>query len=87
VNDICVQLGMSRVPLYRKVKAVMGYNINEYIMNARLQKAKYLLRNEDLSISEVSLKVGFASSTYFATVFKSKFGMTPKAFKEKGHAG
>jgi signal transduction histidine kinase/DNA-binding response OmpR family regulator len=84
VNDLCVQLGVSRVPLYRKVKAVMGYNINEYIMNVRLQKAKYLLRNEDLSISEISLKVGFASSTYFATVFKSKFGMTPKMFKEKG---
>lgn len=86
VNDLCVQLGISRVPLYRKVKAVMGYNINEYILNVRLQRAKYLLRNEDLSISEISLKVGFASPTYFATVFKSKFGMTPKMFKEKGHA-
>jgi len=87
VNDICVHLGMSRVPLYRKVKAVLGYNINEYIMNVRLQKAKYLLLNEDLSISEISFRVGFATPTYFATVFKSKFGMTPKTFKEKGHAG
>ena len=47
-----------------------------------MQKAKYLLLNEDLSISEISYKVGFSSQAYFATVFKSKFGMTPKAFKE-----
>ncbi|MET0634824.1 MAG: substrate-binding domain-containing protein [Chitinophagaceae bacterium] len=86
VNDICLQMGISRVPLYRKVKAVLGYSINEYIMNVRLQKAKYLLLNEDISISEISFRVGFASPTYFATVFKTKLGITPKSFKEKGHA-
>jgi signal transduction histidine kinase/AraC-like DNA-binding protein/ABC-type xylose transport system substrate-binding protein len=83
VDDICKEIGISRVQLYRKVKAVLGYNINEYILEVRMQKAKYLLLNEDLSISEISYKVGFASQAYFATVFKSKFGVTPKAFKEK----
>jgi len=82
VNDICKELGISRVQLYRKVKAVLGYNINEYILDVRMQKAKHLLLNEDLSISEISYKVGFSSPAYFATVFKSKFGVTPKAFKE-----
>lgn len=84
VNDICTELGISRVQLYRKVKAVLGYNINEYILDVRMQKAKYLLLNENLSISEISYKVGFSSQAYFATVFKGKFGVTPKAFKEKG---
>jgi signal transduction histidine kinase/DNA-binding response OmpR family regulator len=83
VNDICTELGISRVQLYRKVKAVLGYNVNEYIMDVRMQKAKYLLLNEDLSISEISYKVGFSSQAYFATVFKAKFGVTPKSFKEK----
>jgi len=82
VNDICTSLGISRVQLYRKVKAVLGYNINEYILDVRMQKAKYFLLNEDLSIAEISYKVGFSSQAYFATVFKSKFGVTPKAFKE-----
>jgi signal transduction histidine kinase/DNA-binding response OmpR family regulator len=82
VNDICTGLGISRVQLYRKVKAVLGYNINEYILDVRMQKAKYLLLHEDLSISEVSYKVGFSSQAYFSTVFKSKFGVTPRAFKE-----
>lgn len=71
-----------KVQLYRKVKAVLEYNINEYILDVRMQNAKYLLLNEDLSIAEISYKVGFASQAYFTTVFKSKFGVTPKAFKE-----
>ncbi len=83
VDDICKEIGISRVQLYRKVKAVLGLNVNDYILSVRLQKAKYLLLHEDLSISEVSYKVGFSSPAYFATVFKSKFGLTPSAFKEK----
>jgi AraC-like DNA-binding protein len=82
VDEICKAIGVSRVQLYRKVKALIGYNVNDYILTVRLQKAKYLLLNEDLSISEISYKVGFSSQAYFATVFKSKFGVTPKAFKE-----
>jgi YesN/AraC family two-component response regulator len=83
VDDICREIGISRVQLYRKVKAVLGYNINDYILSVRMQKAKYLLLNENLSISEISFRVGFSSQAYFSTVFKSKFGVTPKAFKEK----
>ncbi|MBC7888985.1 MAG: substrate-binding domain-containing protein [Ferruginibacter sp.] len=83
VDDICKEIGISRVQLYRKVKAVLGYNVNDYILTVRMQKAKYLLLNEDLSISEISYKVGFSSQAYFATVFKSKFGLTPKGFREK----
>lgn len=83
VDDICKEIGISRVQLYRKVKAVLGLNVNDYILGVRMQKAKYLLLNEDLSISEVSFKVGFSSQAYFSTVFKSKFGFTPSEFKVK----
>ncbi len=83
VDDICKEIGVSRVQLYRKIKALLGCNINDYILSVRLQKAKFLLINEDLSISEVASKVGFASQAYFSNVFKSKVGTTPKAFKEK----
>ncbi len=83
VDDICRSIGISRVQLYRKVKALIGYNVNDYILTVRLKKAKFLLTNEGLSIADVAFKVGFASQAYFSTVFKSKFGVTPKAFKEK----
>ena len=76
-------MGISRVQLYRKVKALLNINVNDFILNTRLKKAKYLLQHQELSISEVSYKVGFSSPAYFSTVFKSKFGVTPKVFKEK----
>jgi signal transduction histidine kinase/DNA-binding response OmpR family regulator len=83
VEDICKNVGVSRVQLYRKVKALLNINVNDYILNTRLQKAKYLLQHEELAISEIAYKVGFSSPAYFSTVFKSKFGVTPKTFKEK----
>jgi signal transduction histidine kinase/DNA-binding response OmpR family regulator len=82
VDTIYKGLGISKIQLYRKTKALLGYNVNDYILSVRLQKAKYLLINEDLSISEIAYKVGFSSQAYFSTVFKSKFSITPSEFKE-----
>ncbi|MBD0377960.1 MAG: helix-turn-helix transcriptional regulator, partial [Flavisolibacter sp.] len=65
------------------VKALLNMNAHDYILSTRLQKAKYLLQHEESTISEVAYKVGFSSPAYFSTVFKSKFGVTPKTFKEK----
>ena len=86
VEDICKMVGISRVQLYRKVKALLGYSITDYIMTRRLTKAKYLLNNEDLSISEITYMVGFSNPNYFATVFKSKYGCTPSEFKRKSQS-
>jgi signal transduction histidine kinase/AraC-like DNA-binding protein/CheY-like chemotaxis protein len=82
VEDICREIGISRVQLYRKLKALLGVNVNDYILNVRLQKSKYLLINEDLTIAQIAFKVGFSSQAYFSTVFKSKFLSTPTEFRE-----
>ncbi|MBX2920627.1 MAG: substrate-binding domain-containing protein [Chitinophagaceae bacterium] len=82
IDEICREIGISRVQLYRKVKALLGYNINDYILTARMQKAKFLLSNEAISIFEVACKVGFSSQAYFSTVFRSKFSMTPSEYRE-----
>lgn len=86
VEDICKSIGISRVQLYRKVKALLGCSVSEYIINKRLKKAKYLLLNEDLSIAEITYKVGISSPTYFSTLFKAKYGCTPSEFKRKNVA-
>jgi len=83
VDDICREIGISRVQLYRKVKALMGYNVNDYISTVRLQKAKFLLADMQYSISEVASRVGYSSQAYFSTVFKSKFSITPSEYREK----
>jgi signal transduction histidine kinase/DNA-binding response OmpR family regulator len=82
VEDICSHMSLSRVQLYRKVKTLLDCNVNEYILNTRLQKAKYFLQHEDLSVAEISYKVGFASPSYFSTVFKGKYDMSPREFRE-----
>lgn len=83
INEICKEMGISRIQLYRKIKAVLNCNVNEYIVTTRLKKAKYYMQHEDLTISEIAFKSGFSSGAYFSTVFKSKFGITPKEFKGK----
>lgn len=83
VNEICKVIGISRVQLYRKVKALLGCNVNDYILAVRLQKAKYLLAESEISVSEIAYKTGFSSARYFATVFKNKFNVTPREFKDQ----
>ena len=83
VDDICRAIGISRIQLYRKVKALLDCSITDYILNRRLKKAKYLLNNEGYSIAEITYMVGFSSPNYFSTVFKNKYGCTPSEFKRK----
>jgi AraC-like DNA-binding protein len=56
-------------------------------LTVRLQKAKFLLADMQLSISEVAFKVGFSTQAYFSTVFKSKFSLTPSEYREKKKGG
>jgi DNA-binding response OmpR family regulator len=82
VNDICMQLGLSRIQLYRKVKAMLGYSVNDYINTVRLKKAKHLLTSSEHTISEIAHLVGYSSPAYFSTAFKNQFGVTPSEFKQ-----
>ncbi|MFT4153866.1 substrate-binding domain-containing protein [Parafilimonas sp.] len=84
IDEICRAIGISRIQLYRKVKALLGCNVNDYILSVRLQKAKYLLNETDISIAEIADNVGFSSAAYFSTVFKNRFVVTPKDFRDKG---
>jgi len=81
VEDIAKDMGMSRVQLYRKVKALLGFSVNEYIQQIRLNKAKFLLRRNDLTVADIAYHVGFSSPTYFSTAFKAKYNQTPMEYK------
>jgi signal transduction histidine kinase/CheY-like chemotaxis protein len=82
VNDIGPELGMSRVQVYRKVKALLDCSVYDYIVSVRLKKAQYFLLNTDKTVAEISSEVGFSSPNYFSTAFKAKFNVTPKEFKQ-----
>lgn len=77
VEDLGNEMGLSRVQLYRKVKAQTGYSVVDLLRKARLAKAKQLLETTDKNISEVAYDVGFTTPSYFAKRFKEEFGMSP----------
>lgn len=81
VEDLAQQLHISRVQLYRKVKALLGTSISEYINSQKLAKAKNLLQESTLNISEIAYQLGYSSPGYFSTSFKNKYGVSPKQFR------
>ena len=77
VETIGAELGLSRVQLYRKVKALTGQSPVELLRTARLHKGRELLQTTDKTVSEVAYEVGFSAPSYFAKCFKDEFGVTP----------
>lgn len=82
VNELCRDLGMSRMNLYRKFQRLSLPTPSEFIKSYRLQKAHLLLRTTDQSIAELAYAVGFTSPQYFAKCFKDEFGSTPSQWKD-----
>ena len=77
VEDLAADMGLSRVQLYRKVKALTGSTPVDLLRKARLAQARKLLQESTLSVSEVAYQVGFASPSYFTKCYKDEFGTVP----------
>lgn len=82
VVSLCKNIGISRSVLYRKIKALTGHSIQEFIRSVKLRRAKYLLITTDKTISEVSYLVGFSNTKYFSTSFKKEFEISPSEFRK-----
>ncbi|MBK8635027.1 MAG: substrate-binding domain-containing protein [Saprospiraceae bacterium] len=82
IDDICKQLNLSRIQLYRKFKSITDTSINDYIQHARLKKSQELLKSTSLTISEIAYKCGFNSASYFSTMFKNQYNITPTEYKK-----
>ncbi|WP_435579851.1 helix-turn-helix domain-containing protein [Gilvibacter sp.] len=79
-------MGMSRMQLYRKLKALTGMTATEFIRSQRLTLATELLTAQGISIAEVAYQVGFNDPSYFSKCFKEQFALSPKAFIEQQRA-
>jgi DNA-binding response OmpR family regulator len=77
VEVIAAEMGLSRVQLYRKVKALTDASPVEMIRMSRLNRAKILLSKGDKNVSEVAYEVGFSSPSYFSKCYKDQFGHLP----------
>lgn len=85
VTDIAKHVNLSRSHLSRKFKEEMGFDLSSFIMRCKLEEARSLLTFSDKSIGEISSYLYFSSQSYFQNVFKEKYGMTPKSYRENKH--
>ena len=82
VERIGEEIGLSRVQLYRKVKALTGQTPVELLRKARLERSRRLIEKTEKSVSEIAYEVGFTSPSYFNKCFKDEFGISPGAMRE-----
>lgn len=77
VPDLQQQLGVSRMQLHRKLKELVQMSAGDFIKRLKLQRAKKLLEDNNISVSEVAYQVGFSDPSYFTKVFKKHFNIAP----------
>ena len=83
VNSFCPEMGMSRMQLFRKLKALVNQTPGELIRNLRLQRAAQLIKQNYGNVAEVTYEVGFNNLSYFAKCFKDKYGLLPSEYQRQ----
>ncbi len=83
VNSFIEKMYMSQSVLYRKIKALTGQSISEFIRSIRLKKASHLILESNMTISEIAYEVGFNDLKYFRKCFKETFKVTPSQYRKK----
>lgn len=88
IDDLCSEVGISRVHLYRKLKELTNQSPRDFIRNVRLKQAERLLLRDSYSINEIAEAVGFSRANNFSAAFKEQYGYSPLQWKamqlEKG---
>lgn len=82
IRLITENINVSKSVLYKKFDNAFGCTVSEYINTKRVEKAEELLKTTDLSMEEISQKVGFSSAPYFGKVFKKIKGVTPLKYRK-----
>jgi len=83
VGFIASEVNMSHSSLYRKIKALTDFTVNDFVRKVRMKKAEELLLCQKYSISEIMYMVGMNSQGYFRQCFKDEFGMAPSEYIQK----
>lgn len=83
INDVCKKAAYGRAYLFRVFKEKTGKTIMEYYLNLKIEKAKQLLRENELSVKEISELLSFNEPNYFTKTFKRITGLTPTAYKRR----
>ncbi len=80
VEQLGLEIGLSRVHVYRKIKHLTGLTVSEFIRNIKLKKAAVILQESGKTIAEVAYETGFSSPSYFSKCFKDLYNISPTEF-------
>lgn len=83
VDSIASLFNLSRMQVYRKIKALTGKSVVEFIRMVRMKEAIKLMDSHKLTLSEIAFEVGFNSASYFTRCFKDEYGKTPSEYLER----
>lgn len=83
VEQLAEEVGLSRVHLHRRLKALTNQSPRDFIRNTRLREAARLLREKRLNVSEVADLTGFSNASIFAIAFKRLYGVTPTSYVDE----
>lgn len=83
IDLLASEIGMSRTVFFNKLKSLTGFSPVEFVREIRFERAAEYIRNTQLSVSEVSYKVGIEDPRYFSRCFKQKFGATPSEYRHQ----
>jgi len=83
LGELATFSGLSRTYFSHVFKEVMGITLRDYLIQARLERAKDLLGNIDLKIKKIAYEAGFCDPNYFCRFFKKKIGLNPTNWRLK----
>lgn len=84
ISKISTNMNIDRTYIYKLFKKYLNTSPQQYILNYRIEKAKILLKKSNLTILQISEKLGFNTSTYFIKKFKKEVGLSPSEYRKNG---
>ena len=86
VDNMASAVNLGRTVFFNKLKSIVGMSPTDFVRDLRIKRAQEMIRSSQLTISEISIAVGFNDQRYFSRVFKKQTGMTPSEYRNMAAA-
>lgn len=83
IDEICHTVGYSRAYIFKEFKARTGKSVMAYYTSLKMERAKQLLRERELSVHQIAERLGFDTPNYFSKVFRAHTGQSPTAYQKR----